>query len=235
MNRSQPGKKGNRWLAWLLDLLYPPACAFCGRCLPRGAPATGICPSCRENLPYTGPTGVSRQGTCFQICRSPLFYQDRVAESIRKYKFQGQACYHFAYGILLRECLRQYQPQAPDLITWVPLSAWRRWRRGYDQAYLLAREAAQAYGMEPVRLLKKIRNTRPQSSLSHRARKGNVRGVYRMADGAPAVEGKRILVVDDVITTGSTLSACAAVLLADGAEEVDGLTLARTWSEQTEP
>lgn len=231
---SQPSKLGKQFpglARTLLELLYPPRCAFCGNCLPLGSPAAGICPDCAGQLPRTGPHSVSQAGDCFSRCLSPLFYRELATQSIRQYKFSGRACYHIAYGPLLRDCLERQLDRPPDLITWVPLSRWRKFRRGYDQAMLLAREAAVLYDQTPVRLLNKLRNTRPQSSLSAEARRRNVRGVYRLASGCPSVTGKRILLVDDVITTGSTLSACAAVLMSAGAEDVHCLTLARAGAD----
>ena len=85
---------------------------------------------------------------------------------------------------------------------------------------LLARAVGRELGMEPVRLLKKIRNNRPQSGISGQAeRRANVLGAYRLTD-AGAVAGKRILLLDDVITTGSTAGECARVLLTGGASQV---------------
>lgn len=212
----------------ILELIYPPRCAFCGDCRPLGSPAAGICPDCASQLSRTGTHSVMQRGDYYSVCFSPLFYQELTAQSIRRYKFSGRAGYHLAYGPLLRACLEEHLTEPPDLVTWAPLHRWRKYRRGYDQAQLLAQEAAALYGQTPVRLLEKTRNVRPQSSLSAWERRGNVRGAYRLYPKAPWVEGKRILLVDDVITTGSTLSACSAVLMAAGAEDVIGLTLARS-------
>lgn len=220
-----------RLAAGLLELLYPPRCAFCAQVLPPGSPALGICPDCGAALPRTGASSVSQIGDRFSLCLSPLFYQGLAAQSIRRYKFSGKACYHQAYGPLLRSCLSHHLGEPPDLITWAPLHRWRRYRRGYDQAQLLAREAGSLWAQEPVRLLEKIRSTRPQSSLSAEQRRQNVQGVYRLVPQCPSLDGKRILLVDDVITTGSTLSACAAVLTSAGAEDVVCLTLARAGAE----
>lgn len=218
----------HRLFTRLLELIYPPRCVFCAAILPPGSPAYGICPDCAAALPRTGPDTVSRPGICFSFCLSPLFYSGIAAQSIRRYKFSGKFGYHMAYGVLLRDCLKQYLDQPPDLITWVPLSRRRRFSRGYDQALLLAQEAGALWGQQPVPLLKKIRNTRPQSSLSAKQRQQNARDVYRMVSSPSLTEGKRILLVDDIITTGSTLSSCAALLVDAGAEEVICLTLART-------
>lgn len=217
----------------LLELLYPPRCAFCRGLLAPGSPGSGICPDCGAILPRTaaGQSAVQPVGSRSR-CLSPLLYEGVVAHSIRRYKFSGRACYHTAYGPLLRFCLTEHLDLPPDLITWAPLSRLRQYRRGYDQAQLLAQEAASLYGQRPVRLLRKVRNTRPQSSLSPEERKLNAQDVYQLAPNAPEIAGKRILLVDDVITTGSTLSACADVLLDAGAAEVICLTLARSGAGQ---
>lgn len=214
-----------------LALLYPPRCAFCDSCLPLGSPAVGICPDCEASLPRAESGCGIQVGDTFLVCLSPLFYRAPASESICRYKFAGRACYHQAYGPLLRDYLARYLERPPELITWAPLNRWRRYRRGYDQSLLLAQEAAALYGMEPVRLLEKRRNTRRQSSLSRQERKKNVEGVYRMHPKAPPVAGKRILLVDDVVTSGSTLSACATVLLQAGAADVVCLTLARSYKD----
>jgi predicted amidophosphoribosyltransferase len=102
----------------------------------------------------------------------------------------------------------------------VPVSRLRRFRRGYDQVELLAKAVGKELGQKPVRLLKKIRNNPPQSGISGQAeRRANVLGAYRIIDAA-AVTGKRILLLDDVITTGATAGECARVLLTAGASQV---------------
>lgn len=107
-----------------------------------------------------------------------------------------------------------------DLITWVPVSRLRKLRRGYDQVELLAKYVGAELGMKPVRLLVKIRHNRAQSGIAGQAkRRANVLGAYRMVN-PEQVRGKRILLLDDVITTGATAGECARVLLTAGAKEV---------------
>ena len=95
----------------------------------------------------------------------------------------------------------------------------RRKRRGYDQSRLLAAETAKAWGAAPAALLKKTRDTPPQSGLDASERRGNVIGVYEAVD-ANAVKNARILLIDDILTTGSTLSECVRVLRDAGAQSV---------------
>ena len=105
-------------------------------------------------------------------------------------------------------------------MTWVPVSTLRKLRRGYDQSALLAKALGKELGTEPVSTLKKIRNNKTQSSLRDSAhRRANVLGAYRVIN-ADAVRGKRILLVDDVFTTGATAGECARMLLTAGAKEV---------------
>ncbi|MCC8181517.1 MAG: ComF family protein [Clostridiales bacterium] len=210
-----------------LNLVYPPRCVFCQDFLSGARAEAGVCASCERRLPRTDGTTALRSGDYFTFCLSPLFYQGIVRESIRRYKFSGRSYYHRVYGVFLRDCLEQNLSSPPDVVTWAPLSARRKHSRGYDQARLLAEEAGKYYGLRPVPLLKKVKHTPAQSSLGRTARGENVRNVYRIRRNAP-VAGRRILLVDDVITTGSTLSECSRVLLEAGAAEVVCLTLART-------
>ena len=121
----------------------------------------------------------------------------------------------------LAACIRAGFPGASFVITWAPVSRRRLRKRGYDQSHLLAEAAARALGMPCIRLLDKTADTPPQSGLKDPARRrANVAGVYAAVAGAP-ITGARILVIDDVFTTGATLSECARTLLMAGAERVD--------------
>ena len=108
----------------------------------------------------------------------------------------------------------------------MPLSPQRERKRGYDQARILAENAGAALGLAPVRLLRKVRHVSPQSRITApEERKANISGCYEVT-GPEAVKGKRILIIDDIITTGSTVSECARMLLLAGAEEVNAASLA---------
>ncbi|MFT7621379.1 MAG: ComF family protein [Myxococcota bacterium] len=119
-------------------------------------------------------------------------------------------------------------PQADwDLIVPVPLHPWRLMRRGYDQGALLARFVAAKTGCEAdYRAVKRWRRTQPQARLSATARRENVRGAFRVRKPA-RVAGRRVLVIDDVMTTGATTGAIARALRASGASSVDCWTVAR--------
>ena len=126
----------------------------------------------------------------------------------------------------MAQCMTDQWTEPVDVIVWVPLSKKRLRRRGYDQAERLARRVGELTGLPVVRGLKKVRETEIQSLISgDAARRANVLGAYEASGGE--LKGKRILLVDDVCTSGATLSECAACLRMAGAESVVGLTFAR--------
>lgn len=210
---------------WLLDLLFPKKCPFCQRILedPR-APA---CPDCQKTLPWLSGREAERPEEFTSGCLSPLAYRGRVPDSVHRYKFPGTPSYAGAYGLLIAQCVRDNRAAPLDLVTWVPLSPKRKRKRGFDQAEALARAAAQELGL-PVRgTLEKFRNNGPQSHLHEASeRRANVLGAYRLREGAEPA-GLRILLVDDVVTSGATLSECARLLRSAGAAEVLCATLAQ--------
>jgi len=213
----------------LLDLIYPPKCPFCRRVLDRKA--EGVCPLCEEKLPHTGTERAKRLENGM-LTLSPLRYEGAVRKAIHRYKFGGLAVYAVPFGKRMARCLREERDPAHFLVTWVPLSEKRLKQRGYDQARLLAEELMKELGLDPPQpLLRKIRNTRAQSSLTEeKDRRANVKGAYEVIDSS-LVRDAHILLVDDVVTTGATLTACAAELRKAGAAEVSAITLARSSKE----
>ena len=221
----------SRPLGALLDLLFPPRCVFCRRLLHRGE--EGICPRCQQELPWALGAEAEQTGEFFSLCASPLWYQDQVRASFHRYKFKGVRGYSRTYGRLVAQCVHDHLAGRYDLITWVPLSDKRKKERGYDQAFLLSSAAALELDDVAVETLRKGRNTQAQSGLDDdAARRANVLGAYTIVD-PELVEGKRVLLIDDVITTGSTISECARVLRSAGAADVVCATLARARGEKT--
>lgn len=212
------------FLSSLLDLLFPPKCVFCGKVLTRGE--DDWCDKCTESLPYTFDGGF-QEGEYFDFCISPLYYKDDVRKSILRFKFGGAAAYADAYGKLLADCIREHPGIKYDIISWVPLSTKRKRTRGYDQAMLLALATALELNDVAAETLSKPRDVRAQSELGGRAeRSANISGAYTAAD-PELIEGKCVLLIDDIVTTGSTLSECAMVLLSAGAGRVVCAALAR--------
>ncbi len=200
----------------ILALLFPPKCILCKRVLEREE--TDLCHRCRTDGPVCP---VSRIKIPFvESWAAVWYYEGAVRGSILRFKFSGKRSYAPGYGRALAMRLQQEYPEGFDLLTWVPTGSRRIRKRGYDQAQLLAQAVGSELGITPVKLLNKIRNTPPQSRIRGDAkRRANVLGAYKTIDTA-AFSGKRILLLDDVITTGATVSECARVLLTDGAKEV---------------
>lgn len=120
-----------------------------------------------------------------------------------------------------------------DTLTWVPVSRLRKFRRGYDQVELLVMAVARELGVTPVPCLQKIRNNKPQSGFRDASqRRANVVNAYR-AVNADCIRDKRVLLLDDIITTGATLSECAKTLLLAGAKEVFCAAVAFTPNDKT--
>ena len=138
-----------------------------------------------------------------------------------RFKFHGAACYSSIFGELLAAEVKRSGMEA-DIITWIPLSRKRLRKRGYDQARLLAEETAKWLHMPCMPLLDKIRNNPAQSGIADReARQRNVDGAYRLHMTTDIV-GKKILLIDDIVTTGATMEEAAKVLCRSGAEAVYG-------------
>lgn len=209
----------------LLDLLYPPRCAFCRELLPEGE--RGICRFCEKKLPYVLPETPGQRFKNIENCVSPLYYEGAVRDSLHRYKFSSLTAYADIYSEFMGKCIDENRISC-DIITWIPLSRRRLRKRGYDQAELLARLIAKRQGFDCIRLLKKRRDNPPQSGTgSPEKRRANVKGIYFCIE-PELVKGKTILLIDDIVTTGATLSEAAGVLKKAGASAVYCATVARS-------
>lgn len=206
----------------ILDLLFPPKCMFCRRVLP--AAARGCCEICRKEL--SGGREI-RSGMFFQDCCVALRYEGEVKDAVIRFKFGNRTGYAAAFGKLLAEAIETELNGQFDLITWIPVSARRLRKRGYDQAALLAMAAALELGDVAVGTLRKTVDTPAQSGLTGQdARKSNVLGAYCVPE-PELVAGKRVLLIDDIITTGATMEEASRTLLEAGAKEVVAAALAQ--------
>jgi len=206
----------------VLDLLFPPKCPFCGRILEKGEL---LCARCQEELPWATGTAGEKRVELTKGCVSPLRYTGRVPDGVRAFKFEGRSARGEAFGVLIAQCVRDRGLSA-DLVSWPALSPGRLRQRGYDQGELLATVVGRELGLPVLRTVDKL-DIPAQSGLEEEsARRANVLGAYS-AHGPEAFRGKTILLIDDVVTTGSTLAECAKVLRLAGASEVVCATLAR--------
>ncbi len=201
---------------YLTKLLFPPKCILCGKLLKNNE--QDLCRECRCDSPEYPCRKEKLQ--FLDSFTAVWYYEGNVRRSLLRYKFYGARSFAPGYGRLLAMKLLQSHPDGFDCLTWVLVSRLRKLRRGYDQVQLLAESVGRELGMTPVPLLKKVRHNRPQSGIRDAAkRRGNVLGVYR-EENREIISGKRILLLDDILTTGATAGECARVLLTAGAKEV---------------
>lgn len=199
----------------LFHLLFPPKCVLCGTVLEDDQ--TDMCHGCRADTPEH-PKGHIKLSYIAQWT-ALWYYEGKVRASLLRFKFSNRRSYAQTYGRLLAMKLLSEQISF-DVLTWIPISRLRRWRRGYDQVALIAQALGHELGVVPFPTLRKHRNTPPQSGFKYAAqRRANVLGAYTAVDSV-RFASKRVLLLDDILTTGATASECARVLLTAGAKEV---------------
>lgn len=205
-----------RIVQWLLDLIYPPKCVLCGKLLKEEE--TDLCRKCRTEEPNI--QGYVKRGKYYDRCWGLYSYSQRVRGSIHRFKFGGRAYYGRVYGRMLAMVLLRENVTA-ELITWVPVSKKRLDKRGYDQSRIIAESIAGELGIPCVGTLTKVRHTPSQTTLSSAAeREANVKNAFQVME-PDLVAGKHILLVDDILTSGATLTECAEKLLLSGAERIE--------------
>jgi ComF family protein len=235
------------WLNAGLGLIYPEVCQLCGGA--RATPAEGyVCDACRAKVRFIQPPFCERCGrpyegditnqfecaNCremewhFQSARSAVLARDPVLEVIHRYKYQRALWFEpFLADLLIRAAGPVLGGPEPDMIVPVPLHSTKEREREFNQAERLAKRLGAATQI-PVnkRLMRRVVPTRTQTQLSRQERLVNVRKAFALRDGQ-RLNGERIVLVDDVFTTGATTGACAKVLMAAGAGEVCVWTVAR--------
>ncbi len=229
------GLRWNRIYRQCLDLFFPPRCDGCHR--------TGVwlCDDCLSQVPRLTPPFCERCGDkvesgklCARCRTSPLhiesirsvvYFEGVLRHAMHQLKYRGRTVLAESLGGLMADYWTQH-PIPIDVVVPVPLHATRLRERGYNQAGLLAREMARQAGLTlDERTLVRHRSTVSQVDLNAEQRRENVHAAFTCS--GPALAGMRVLVIDDVCTTGSTLDACAVALKEGGATSVHALTLAR--------
>jgi len=227
----------------LLDVLIPPRCLNCGAITDTPG---ALCPTCWEGVTFLsaphcaccgtpfdldlGPDALC--GACsakrprFQRARSVFRYDDASRALVLRFKHADRTGGAKTFARWMARAGSELLVEA-DVILPVPLHPLRLLKRRYNQAALLGHELAKLSG-KPCRvdLLIRTRNTKPQGHLGRSSRGRNLKGAFAVRKSAE-ITGKRVLLIDDVLTSGATLSECAKALLAAGAGAVDVLTLAR--------
>lgn len=203
----------------LLCLLFPAQCLACDRII---SPGESFCESCKASLP--GAPLYREFTVCGKSFRvtSLMPYKGGFRKSLHRLKFEDERALAKQIGRLMAEVLPN---EAFSAVTWVPMSEKKKRLRGYDQSELLARTAARELDIPAVRLITKIRETDTQHELARADRIENIKNAYR---AEKAAAGMSIILVDDIITTGSTLCECAGELYRAGATKIVGLCAADT-------
>jgi ComF family protein len=235
-----------RAAAGVLALTFPDDCRVCGTRL-AGFPAQPVCPSCLTlpnplsadyfcsqcYAPFHFESALDLNGRC-RLCREGHTHFDalycvgshdgRLRDLIHLFKFERMESLGKPLGAFLRSGLPS--DARFDLLVPMPLHGSRLRERGFNQAEVLAREVGSRRGLPVVMAAERSRATPHQSSLKGSERRRNVKGAFRVPDAA-LVRGKRVLLVDDVLTTGASANACALALKQAGASQVAVLALAR--------
>ncbi|MFU0833294.1 MAG: Phosphoribosyl transferase domain protein [Oscillospiraceae bacterium] len=205
-------------MLFCLELLFPPHCVFCDKVI---APGTKICKLCANSIvPVNAVRCMNLTGYGQNIPCIVLYpYENQVRDSIIRFKFHGEKRYAYFYAEQLAKLIaKQSSLPVVDVVTAVPISRERKQKRGYNQSELIAKKVAVLLNLPFDDCLEKIRDNPEQHWLPRLERIENVKGVYRADEKKTA--GKNILLIDDIVTTGSTLSECASVLLTGGARTV---------------
>jgi ComF family protein len=223
-------------MAQVLDVLFPPRCVGCGT---RGA---WFCAQCVQQTTAHRPVLPCPHGVAMMVCPHCLpeltalagvrvagRYQGALKEAIWALKFQGKRQSAGGLGQLLADVWQISPITAADGVVAVPTTGQRQRQRGYNQAALLAHACARTLHLPYIDgALLCARSVPPQVGLTAPERRANVRDLFVVrAQSIRAMQGKRLILVDDVMTTGATLDATAQALLRAGAAQVWGLVLAR--------
>jgi ComF family protein len=232
----------------LLDILFPPRCHVCRMFL--ADPTTiHLCAGCQDKIamirsplcpvcgvPFATENGIDHTcGHCLTTTRRPFAtaraaarFEGPVQQLIHRFKYGKKAHLSRSLGLLTADALGDFQSTiSADFIVPVPLHRRRLRERGFNQSQLLGQVLAKRWKIPlAVHNLRRLRWTEPQTGLSAAERERNIRGAFAVAS-PKRFRGKRLLLVDDVYTTGSTVMECAKTLYQAGAQEVHVITVAR--------
>ncbi len=236
---------GRRAASGSVGLIYPPSCIAC-------AAATGeaqaLCPECWRGMGFIERPYCERLGTPFDVdlggplispaamADPPVFeraravcrYDETARELVQRLKYGDRADLALSMGRMMAHAGSELLAEA-DMIVPVPLHRFRLWTRRFNQAALLAQAITRHQGVPlALNVLARVKRTKPQVGLTKAQRGENLQGAFKVPPSVkPQLEGKHIVLVDDVLTTGATANASARALLRAGASQVDLLTFAR--------
>lgn len=212
----------------LLNIIYPPVCGFCDE-----INENFLCDKCKnkfEKIKLNKIDDYNNVPVYFKEHYYIFKYEDEIRDLIIKYKFQDKSYLYktFAKIILDNENFINNFIENYDCIISVPIHKKRMKIRGYNQSQLIAKEIAVKCGMEFYKdVLIKNKNIVAQSTLDKLDRVKNIQGAFKVKDNIMKINNKRILIFDDIFTTGSTVNECARVLIEKGVKSVGVCTLAK--------
>jgi len=212
-----------------LDILtVPSADGLCGDCKGAFTEVGEQCAVCGRALPLGQSCQCEGYHFAFVKNRSVFVYDNVMGEVIHAFKYGNHPAHGRVLGKVMAERFDAYFEEI-DLIMPIPMYRPKERRRGFNQADILAREIALHTGITyDNKSLRRVRDTVAQSGLSVTEREANLAGAFKLASRNLSIVGKNVLLVDDIMTTGSTLDKCAAELLREGAAAVCGFTLSAT-------
>ena len=239
-------KKLKRIKETVLELIYPVKCPFCRKIVSAGKKSVtahnGICKECREKYPYIAEprcmccgkplTDVSEE-YCYDCSRQKHFFidgrslwvhKDAVESTVYAMKYQNRRIYGQTFGKEMAEHFASYLWERKiTLLVPVPLHSGRKRKRGFNQAEIVAKVLSENTGIRmDTGVIRRIKATSPQKELGDKGRKLNIRGAFA---ARKSVKGEKIVLIDDIYTTGSTVDEAARVLKKAGAENVYFLTV----------
>lgn len=222
---------------FLLSLVFVPKCISCGKTLSPNS-ALCLCDPCREGLseqlkitcekcgrPISGRGPDNFCASCrksryrFQRLFGASLYEGNMRRALIRYKFHRRTGAAKTFGFLIAECYKALGLSGAEVVSYVPLHPRRLHMRGFHQTRLLAEHAGKALGLPVEPLLKKAKNTKPQSSLKGKERRQNIRGSFEALKGSH-IKGRHVLLIDDIATTNMTTDECARILIGAGAKAV---------------
>lgn len=205
----------------ILEILYPDKCIFCGKILGKGT----ACESCENKLPKMKDVLCRTKMGDVSKLYCAIEYTGLVPQAIYKFKFEGKAkLYKYLVDIMTERMGIYLLEEHCDLIMPVPMHKARKRKRGYNQAELLARELSYQLDIKYSEALVKTVKSKQQHTLNREERKFGQKNTY----SCEKLNGEKILLIDDICTSGETLKECARVLVEAGASEVIAATICKT-------
>lgn len=226
-----------------LDFIYPPVCLICKAVIREEFPQNSkalVCSDCWCNLEieeksFCPECKVELESSQLHNCSAYLnkvyalgVFDENFQELIHQFKYKGKVSAGKSLGIRLAQELKKQRVTDVACLIPVPLHKARKRERGFNQSEIVAESLGTELDLKVEKdVLIRIKNTKDQTKLSIEERKRNVAGAFQVQDKQKILQGKKIILVDDVITTGATLNECAKVLKQAGAKEILGITVAK--------